>query len=132
MKSELVEFMFHLHGLELPEFLHMRAPTGATILDPKPAHPFGHGYRMHPELSRPVYAGVSAYAFHNPYVAGIGVSAVPAVGVVMATSAYPEVAGPQYQSAMSGQMSIGSSAMNLPKRSDSRDYFTWSYWSANR
>jgi hypothetical protein len=132
MKSEMMEFMLYISGYTSDfEVLHMRSPTGETVLNPRPLHPHGPGYATHPELSRPVYAAASAYAFHNPYVAGIGVSAVPAVVAVMATSAYPEVAGPQYQSAMSGQMSIGSSALNMPRVESWTDFFSWSYWSGN-
>ncbi len=126
----IVEFYFKAFGIDLPETLHMRAPSGETVLNPRPLHPHGPGYSTHPELSRPFYAAASAYAFHNPYVAGIGVSAVPAALIVSATAAYPTVAGPQYQSSISGQMGIGSSALSIAPARSFKELFSWEYWSS--
>ncbi len=144
MSAEFViDFYFHAFGIDLPELLHMKAPRGETVLNPN-SRTSGHvsemarrfpdaRYAYHPELSRSNITGPIAWVYANPKpVGGAAVVLAPAVGIVAATSVYPTVAGPQYQSAMSGQMSIGSSALNMPHRDDWRDYFTWSYWSANR
>jgi hypothetical protein len=134
MKSEMTDFLLYISGYSSEfEVLHMRAPHGQTLLNPRPLHPHGFGYATHPELSRPFYAAGSAYAFHNPYVAGVGVSVAPAVLAVMATFAYPEVAGFQYQSAISGHMSIGGGGYDLIYGNHERGSLSavWNYFAQN-
>ena len=55
------------------------------------------------------------------------------VGMVVATSSFPEVAGPQYQSAMSGQMSIGGGGHDLIYGNHERGSFSaiWNYFAQN-
>jgi hypothetical protein len=78
-------------------------------------------------IGSPVAAYTRALAQGTPMaVASIPITAV--AGMVAATVYYPEFAGPQYQSAMSGQMGIGSSALNMQKPTSIREVFTWEYW----
>lgn len=94
---------------------------------PKPViHPHGPGYRMYPELSRPAAGYLMAQA--SPALAYFG---LPAYVAVSATEVFPEVSGPMYQSAMSGQPSIGVSLGTLLETSGSSEGFKWyelGYW----
>ncbi len=111
MKGEMLEFLLHTQGYELPPHLNMRMPHGQIVYGPKTLpfmdRPYMEGYKTYPELSR--RGGPATY-----YVAGsaMAVTAV-ALPFAVATATYPEVAGPQYQSAMSGQMGIGSAGTDL-------------------
>ena len=145
MSPEFVfDLYWHAFGIEIPEHLHMRAPKGATVIDPKQSR--GHvgeiarrfpdaRYAYHPELSRPNPTALGAWFYQgmpSTPLAGATVLAVPAVGMVSATASYPHVAGPQYQSAMSGQVGIGSSASPMiygGGASSWKQLFSWSYWS---
>ncbi len=132
MKKEMFEFMIHLAGYESPlgieynpmtTYRHFGAPRNVPMMD----RPFGPGYQTHPHLSRPVYAGAVVTGVPS-VAAGLTATVYP---FVLATATHPEVAGPQYQSAMSGQISIGSSALNMPRTESWTDFFSWSYWSGN-
>lgn len=56
----------------------------------------------------------------------------PLVGVpvlaILATEKYPRVAGPQYQSAMTGQPSIGGSILSKRTASSWKELFSAEYW----
>lgn len=52
---------------------------------------------------------------------------VPAVGLYQVMNV-PEVAGPQYQSAMTGQPSIGGSALNKRPAKSLSEFFSLEYW----
>ena len=78
-------------------------------------------------MGSPIAAYTRALAQGTP-IAVVSVPATAVVGMVAATAHYPEVAGRQYQSASTGQMSIGSSALNMQKPDRIRDVFTMSYW----
>jgi hypothetical protein len=133
MKREMAEFLIHVVGYDSPlgieynpmnPYRHFGAPKLVPRLD-RPYRFRGGYYETLPQHSRPgVPAMLASRGFTTSVVAPVAV----AWPFAMATTAYPQVAGPQYQSAMSGQMNIGSAALNLPKRSDPRDYFKWSYW----
>ncbi len=91
---------------------------------PRPTvSPYGPHYRMHPELSRPAYGIIMARS--TPYLA---TTALPAYVAVSATEAYPHISGPMYQSAISGQVGIGSSALSMQPVSSWKQLFSWSYW----
>ena len=136
MKFEMFEFMLRSAGYELGidfnpfnPYTHRGAPEPVSRFH----RPFAPGYSMHPELTRPTRtAGLANFYYSGlaPAVAGGALLAVPAYGMVTATAAYPTVAGPQYQSASSGQMSIGSSALNIQPASSWKQLFSWSYWSS--
>jgi len=125
MKSEMLEFLLHTQGYDVTH-LNMRAPHGQIVYGPRKLpfmdRPYMEGYKTHPELSR--RGGPLTY-----YAVGsaIGVTAI-ALPFVTATAQYPELAGPQYQSAMSGQMGIGSSALTMQKPKSLAQVFTWEYW----
>ncbi len=77
MRIEMLEFLLHTQGYDI-DVLHMRAPSGATIIDskPRPVHwsqrhmaeinqrfPQSH-YRQYPQYSKPAIASIgmaSAY-----------------------------------------------------------------------
>ncbi len=94
---------------------------------PRPVvSPYGPHYRMHPELSRPAYGIIVARS--TPY---LSTTALPAYVAISATEAFPEVSGPMYQSAMSGQPSIGVDLGTLQQTSGSSRGFKWhelGYW----
>ena len=127
MKQEMFEFAFGLATYDQPDLLlGMRAPHGQIVYGEKyvPRHlrPMFEGHKTYPELSRrysPVFAGA---------VRVVAPPLLVAYPFVTATAHYPEVAGPQYQSAMSGQMGIGSSALNMRKPESISELFTWSFW----
>jgi len=137
----VIDFYFHAFGIDLPDTLHMRAPKGATILNPN-SRSRGHvsemarrfpdaRYAYHPELSRSNLTGPLAFIYANPKpVGGAAVVLAPALFIASATAVYPTVAGPQYQSAASGQPGIGSSALNVQPASSWKELFSWSYWSS--
>jgi phosphoribosylcarboxyaminoimidazole (NCAIR) mutase len=107
------------------------------MLDDAKIHRHYRDIARHPSLQTygkrvgsPIAAYTRAVAQGTP-LAVVSIPAVSVVGMVAATATYPEVAGPQYQSAMSGQMSIGSSALNMPRVESWTDFFSWSYWSGN-
>lgn len=52
---------------------------------------------------------------------------VPAVGLYQVLN-MPEIAGPQYQSAMTGQPNIGGSALNKKSAKSWSEFFSPSYW----
>lgn len=56
---------------------------------------------------------------------------VPAGMIYMAEN-YPEVAGPQYQSAITGQPNIGGSALNKRRAKSWSEFFSPSYWGLSR
>jgi hypothetical protein len=78
--------------------------------------------RARPVLSAGRVLSVAA----NPIVA------VP-LGIVAATALYPEVAGPQYQSAISGQMSVGGGGHDLIYGNHERGSLSavWNYFAQN-
>ena len=125
MKQEMFEFILHTQGFDIPT-LNMRAPHGATVYGPKKLpfmdRPYMEGYKTYPELSR--RGGPLTYGL----AASVGIPLVVALPFVTATAHYPDVAGPQYQSALSGQMGIGSSALSMRKPTSIREVFTWEYW----
>jgi hypothetical protein len=95
---------------------------------PKSLYPHGNpginqwGHKTCPSLSRPVYGILMAEAAPAwPVI-------VPIILGTAATDVFPTVAGPQYQSAMSGQVGIGSSALQMDPVEHWTDFFTWSYW----
>jgi len=136
----IVEFYFKAFGIELPETLHMRAPRGETVIDPHRGR--GHvgemarrfpdaRYAYHPELSRSNLGSPMAGIYSNaPALAGAAALAIPAYLMATSTAVYPTVAGPQYQSAASGQPGIGSSALSIEPASTWEEFFSWSYWSS--
>ena len=52
---------------------------------------------------------------------------VPALGIYQVMNT-PEIAGPQYQSAMTGQPNIGGSALNKKPAKSWSEFFSRSYW----
>ncbi len=80
------------------------------------------GHKTYPSLSRPAYGYLMYQA--SPALPIL----IPAAGILAATDVFPTVAGPQYQSAISGQVGIGSSALNMRKADSWQELFTWSYW----
>jgi hypothetical protein len=126
MKGEMFKFIYQQATGHEINYLSMRAPHGQTVYGPRKLafmdRPYMEGYKTYPELSR--RGGPGTY-----YVLGTA-AAVTAVALpfAVATAKYPDVSGPQYQSAMSGQMGIGSSALNMRKTKKPSDFFTWSYW----
>lgn len=127
MKKEMFEFLFGMAtGHEYEILPPARAPYGQIVYGEKyvPRHlrPMFEGHKTYPELSRrysPVFAGAARV---------VGPPLLVSYPFVTATAHYPEVAGPQYQSAMSGQMGIGSSALTMQKPTSIREVFTWGYW----
>lgn len=73
MNIEMFEFALHLAGFDdAPEVLHMRAPQGATILNPRERIPWydQHArrfpdYARHPELTRGRQAGMASWVYYN-------------------------------------------------------------------
>ena len=89
---------------------------------PSDIHPWnkrGYHYTTLPQHTRPGIAVMSSRA--APVVA------VPA-SFILATASFPEVAGPMYQSSMSGQVGIGSAALSMQPAEHWTDLFTFSYW----
>jgi hypothetical protein len=127
MKREMLEFLLHTQGYDTIG-LKQSMPRGQWVYGPKYVpimeRPYMQGYKTYPELTRrgplPLYvaAGVTVGT-------GIYLTTLP---FTVATAQYPEVAGRQYQSASTGQMSIGSSALNMQKPTSLKQVFTWSYW----
>jgi len=136
MKFEMFEFMLRSAGFELGidynpfnPYTHIGAPEAISRFH----RPFGPGYSMHPELTRPTRAFGLAKFYHSgfaPAVAGAAGLAVPAYLMATATAVYPTVAGPQYQSSASGQVGIGSSALSIEPAGSWKELFSWSYWSS--
>ena len=117
MKFEMFEFMLREFGYDIgmdfnpfTSYMHEGAPKPLNRLD----RPFAPGYSTHPELSRSPMAAVNAWYYTNQSaVLGAGSLLVPAYFMAAATHDFPHVAGPQYQSAASGQPGIGSAGHNL-------------------
>ncbi len=121
MKYEMLQFVLETQGISVPhiDMLYMQSPQGATIIDPKVpwyerhVHEMGQRfpqshYRYHPELTAGRGSGMAAFVYaRSSSLAGASIVAIPAYLAVTATASYPTVAGPQYQSSMSGQPSIG-------------------------
>jgi hypothetical protein len=139
MKQEMFEFAWHISGgpqftnLDLNPvnpYSHWGAPKSLTPFEKFNTNPHGPGYSMHPELTRSNAAGLASVVYRaSPAALVSGAAFVgPLLLIPIATASYPAVAGPQYQSAMSGQMNIGSSAFALKKWEHWTDPFTWSYW----
>ncbi len=146
MKYEMFEFIYRTSGLPQPRqhylldrlnpmspYTHYGAPKPLTRFEKFNTNPHGPGYSMHPELTRRNIAAPVAY------LAGVSPATYAAVAgfigpvflMATATVAYPEVAGPQWQSAMSGQPNIGSSVWSVMGSGQPEhwtDAFTWSYW----
>jgi len=128
MKLEMVEFLLHASGVTTQEIYHLnqRMPHGQIVYGPKKLpfmdRPYMEGYKTYPELSR--RGGPFTYAL----AAAVAVPLVVSYPFVTATANYPLIAGAQYQSAMSGQIGIGSSALNMRKPSSLAQVFTWEYW----
>ena len=127
MKREMFEFLFHsVTGHDYDVLPPARTPYGQIVYGPKyvPRHlrPMFEGHKTYPELSRR----------YSPVIAGAFRVVVPPLLVaypfITATAHYPDVAGRQYQSASTGQMSIGSSALNMRKPKSIREVFTMRYW----
>ena len=118
MKLEMLEFMLKQAGYKhtfdfnpFSPYTHYGAPEPMRHFH-RNIH--GSGYSMHPELTRPTRTAGMVNFYHSaPALAGGAGLAVPAYLMATATAAYPEVAGPQYQSAMSGQFGIGSAGHDL-------------------
>ncbi len=110
MKQEMFEFILHTQGYDVPT-LNMRAPHGQIVYGPRTLpymdRPLFEGHKTYPELSR--RGGPLTYRL----VAGVAIPLVVAYPFVTVTAHYPDIAGPQYQSAMSGQMGIGSAGTDL-------------------
>ncbi len=105
MKFVMLDFLLGLEFNPINPYYHLGSP------ETNPFHRNVHGihYRMYPELTRPTRTGGMSnfyYSGYAPAVAGLAGLVVPAYLMATATASYPEVAGPQYQSAMTGQMSI--------------------------
>lgn len=123
MKVEMFEFAFKLAtGHDYDTFtLGMRAPHGEIVWDPKRAKPTRMERYHARHFPNSVYdfgrnIQISGGTNIRPFVVGTYVAAgVYAVSLpfLMATATYPQVSGPQYQSAMSGQMGIGSGGYDL-------------------
>ncbi len=111
MKLDMVEFILHTQGYDIPPHLKMRMPHGQIVYGPRTLpfmdRPYMEGYKTYPELSR--RGGPMTYGL----AATVGIPLVVAYPFVTATAHYPDIAGPQYQSAMSGQMGIGSAGTDL-------------------
>lgn len=128
MKLDMVEFLLHASGVTTQEMIHLnqRMPHGQIVYGPKyvPKHlrPMFEGHKTYPELSRQ----------YSPLFGAMARVAAPPLLVaypfVTATAHYPLIAGAQYQSAMSGQIGIGSSALNMRKPESWQEVFTLSYW----
>ena len=143
MNPEMYEFALNVLGYDVPEVLHMRAPHGQTVLNPsipwydrhvteiKQRFP-SSSYSRHPELTRGRGAIPIAFVYANaPAIVGASILLAPAAGMATATSVYPTIAGAQYQSAMSGQPSIGVDFATLQQTSGSRRGYAWyqlGYW----
>ena len=136
MKLEMLEFALRQAGFDLPldanpftSYSHHGAPEPMRHF-----HRNVHGdhYRMHPELTRPTRAAGMVNLYYNaPAFAGAASLVVPAYLMATATATYPTVAGSQYQSAISGQPSIGVDLGTLQETSGSRRGFKWyelGYW----
>ena len=139
MKVEMFEFAFKLAtGHEYDTFTFgMKAPSGEIVWDPKRAKPtrmeryharhfpnsmydFGRniqtsgGTNIRPAIVG-AYAAAGVYAVSLPFL--------------MATATYPQVSGPQFQSSISGQPSIGGDIYTLSTPASSwQELFSWSYW----
>jgi hypothetical protein len=89
---KMLDFLLHTQGYDL-DILHMRAPYGETVIDPKsrPVHwsqrhmheirqrfPQSH-YRQYPQYSKPA---IGAYTWH---AARAGARVVPIVGIAALT-----------------------------------------------
>ena len=126
MKQDMFEFVFSQATGHDIHYLNMRAPHGQIVYGSKyvPRHlrPMFEGHKTYPELSRR----------YSPVIGAMARVVAPPLLVaypfVTATAHYPLIAGPQYQSAMSGQFGIGSSALNMRKPSSISEVFTWEYW----
>ncbi len=102
MKQELFEFVLaQATGQEYDLVPAMRAPHGQIVYGEKyvPRHlrPMFEGHKTYPELSRrysPAFAGAARV---------VAPPLLVAYPFVTATAHYPEVAGAQYQSAMTDQ-----------------------------
>ncbi len=114
MKKEMFEFAIHLAGYDSPlglecnpmtSYRHFGAPKNVPRID----RPWAPGYNAYPHLSRPAYAGAVATGFPS-VVAGLTAVTYP---FVWATASYPQVAGPQYQSAMTANVGIGGGGHDL-------------------
>jgi len=135
MKLEMFEFALRLAGIEntydfnpLTSYSHYGAPEPLRHFH-RNIH--GSGYSMHPELTRPTRTAGMVNIYHaGPALAGAAALAIPAYLMASATAAYPTVAGPQYQSAASGQVGIGSSALSIEPASSWKELFSWDYWSS--
>lgn len=93
MNVEMLEFGLKVAGVDdVPEILHMRAPYGETVLNPKHRGHVGEiarrfpktSYAYHPELTRGnAFNSMGAWALYNSYPAvTVGLTA----GVVVGTS----------------------------------------------
>lgn len=137
----LVEFYFKAFGIDLPETLHMRAPSGETVIDPHRGR--GHvgemarrfpdaRYAYHPELSRSNFGRPMAAIYYNaPALAGLGVSAIAPASILITSVVIPQTSTATRQSGVTGQPTIGSAGTELIYGQDPEsiwDVFTWSYW----
>ena len=126
----MVEFLIHSSGVTPEGWYHLnqRMPSGQIVYGPKYVpimdRPYMKGYRTHPELTS---RGTLPYYAAGAFVAATGVYLV-SLPFTVATAQYPLIAGPQYQSAMSGQLGIGSSALNMRKPQSLTELFSWEYW----
>lgn len=57
---------------------------------------------------------------------------VAPAGMIYLSHAYPEIAGPQYQSSITGQPNIGGSALNKKPAKTWSEFFSPSYWGLSR
>ncbi len=121
MKREMLEFLLHTQGYDtigvrqtMPKGQWVYGPKYVPIMD----RPYMQGYKTYPELTRrgtlPLYAAAG-------FTVGTAVY-LTALPFMVATATYPKVSGPQYQSAMSGQMS-GSDPNLLFGKPQGFDYF---------
>jgi hypothetical protein len=138
MKLEMFEFLLRVSGHDyhsldfnpLNPYTHHGAPEPLSRMH----RPFAPGYSMHPELSRSPIAGVKAWYYWNqPAILGAVSLAVPAYFIVAATHDFPAVAGHQYQSAVSGQISIGGGGHDLIYGNHQRGSLSsaWNYFAQN-
>ena len=139
MKFEMFEFMLRSAGYEIGidfnpfnPYTHLGAPEPVSRFH----RPFAPGYSMHPELTRPTRTVGLASIYHSgvaPALAGGALLAVPAYGMASATAVYPTVAGPQYQSAMTGNVGIGGGGHDLIYGNHERGSLSavWNYFAQN-
>ena len=108
MKQDMFDFLLHVafpnaEGLELAGF-RQRAPHGHIVYGPKHV----------PKHMRPMFPGHQTYPHrpelhqrYSPVFAGAARTVIPPLLVaypfVTATAQYPQVAGKQYQSSITGQ-----------------------------